>query len=117
MVECCIVRCSMKRRGNSVAEKDGEDSVAAEVTFCFVEGWLLLVSAFRQGEERRLLNMMSVFCMNVGLDRRGSRKPLAQEPATVTEVSCPSFAEKMLETRICDGLVGNLLMFGVMNIH
>ena len=39
------------------------------------------------------LSMMSVFCMNVGFERRGSRKLFAHAPATVTEVSCLSLAE------------------------
>lgn len=115
MIECCVVCCSLEGGGHGVAEEDGEDAVAAEVAFCFVEGWRVLVGGMRK-RETSVLSMMRVFCMNVGFERRGSRKPLAHAPATVTEVSWPLFAVKGLEGRTRD-FGRDLLMFGVINIH
>lgn len=39
-----------------------------------------------------LLKRIKVFCMKFLFANRGVKKDLAHDPATVTEVSCPSFA-------------------------
>jgi hypothetical protein len=43
------------------------------------------------------LSKMRVLVVKFGLDRRGSRKFLVHEPATVTEESWPSFAVRLVK--------------------
>ena len=73
---------------------------------------------FRKKErDGAVLRRTSVLFINFGLLSRGVRKDLAHFPATVTEVSCPSFAFMESAGMNFVGELRNLLMFGVRNIH
>ncbi len=103
----------MGRSSDSISKENRINFVVVHIVFRFIKG--CPVNGSLPTRLENLLRRTKVFFMKFEFVSKGVRNDLAHCPATVTELSWPSFA---VDISIISGKVAeDPLMLGVMNIH